>query len=209
MPDTWAEMYRQACAVTGSPGRWDLPPGAVAKANATSYLLPGHSLSGFCPGPTLHFQGSDNHMNHFEGVSGQTGDEVWQIPTLSHGIITTSMSHSRQEPAACPCRQRCLGGVGVDSKDSSSEAADVTSAVRELPVTPLPCCCHTPSCHPPQRCAFLEEAKMHLNNYVSSSQWAHMLPLQSLVPFASHLGKKGFPWKPFFQVCCLHFSHYK
>lgn len=44
LPGTWAEMYRQACAVTDSPGRRDLPQGAVAKAKATLYLSPGHSL---------------------------------------------------------------------------------------------------------------------------------------------------------------------
>lgn len=102
------------------------------------------SLSGFCHSPALWIQGSDNHMSHFEGVSDQTGDKAWQTPTLSHGIITTSMSHSREETSGCSCSQRCLEGVGVGSKDSSSEAASITSAAR-APCHTLPCCCHTPS----------------------------------------------------------------
>lgn len=157
LPGTWDETHRLGCAVTDSPGRGDLPQVAVAKANTTLYLSPGHhSLSGFCHGPVLWIQGAEVLQPHepFEGVSGQTGDKAWQIPMFSHGIIETSISHSREEAAACSCRQRCLGGVGVDSKDSSSEAAYVTSAVRELPVTPLPCCCHTPFCRPPQRRGF-------------------------------------------------------
>lgn len=99
------------------------------------YQLDTLSLSGFCLGSALRIQGSDNHIGHFGGVAGQTGDKAWQIPMLSHGIITTSISYSREEAAACSCGQRCLGGVGVHSKHSSSEADDGT--------------CKRAPCHPP------------------------------------------------------------